>query len=254
MPKDIDIFRDMLSHYLIRRLKEQVLKELPEKTRQAIPIFMEPAQQKLYDQLIKDMYFEYGDTFVATPNALARTMRVRQLLATPQIFGIPVIGGALRMLHDIAMEEISLSRPIAVFTPFTDAIPYIKLILEGLYKDNIWVLQGGMQANKIQEVVDGFQSCKSTVKAIICSIKSGVSQTITDAKTAIFVGYEWGPYDNDQAESRLYRLGQHDNVRCLYLLHQDCPPEQHMIDILNSKQQAISFVLSPKEFYEELVK
>lgn len=254
LPKDIDAFRKMLhENYLIRRLKQDVLKELPPKTRQPIPVYMEPAQEKLYNQLATSMWFEYGATFVAAPNQLAAVTRARQLLVTPQILGIPIIGGALRMLYEIATEEISLSRPIAIFTPFNEAIPFIKEQIKPLFGDNIWELHGGLSAKKIQDIVDAFQECKSKTKAIICTIKSGVSQTITEAKTAIFLGYEWGPYDNSQAEDRLHRRGQLDNVRCLYLLHEDVSTENHMIDILNRKQQASNFVLSPQEYYERMV-
>jgi len=252
-PKDIKAFREMLhSKYLIRRLKDQVLKELPEKTRQAITVEMEPEQEKVYNQLVEDMYFDYGNKFLATPNALSLRTRIRQLLITPQILGLPIIGGGLKMLHEIAQEEISLGRPIAVFTPFAKAIKYIKEILIGLYKNNIYIIQGGMPAQKIEDTVRAFQENESNKKAVIATIKSGISQTITDAKTAIFLGYEWGPHDNEQAEDRLHRIGQHDNVRCLYLLHKGTP-EEDMINRLNSKKKATNFVLSPQEFYERMI-
>ena len=106
------------------------------------------------------------------PNALAVRARVRQILVTPQILGIPIEGGALNMLYDIAQEEISLQRPIAVFTPFDKAIVHIKNKLEKLFKDNIYIIKGGMTSNDIQEEVDGFQNNKNINKVVIATIKS----------------------------------------------------------------------------------
>ena len=80
-----------------------------------------------------------------------------------------------------------------------------------------------------------------------------MSITITAAKVCIFLGYEWTSEENSQAEDRLHRHGQTDNVRCLYLLHRDNPTDMKVIKILNQKQHNINWALNTEDYIKESV-
>jgi SWI/SNF-related matrix-associated actin-dependent regulator 1 of chromatin subfamily A len=250
MPKNPEKFDRLRKNYLIRRLKENVLKELPPKTRQPISVFMSPEQKELYEKMDSDMYIEYGDNIITAPNEAVKLLRLRQLLVTPLIFDIPIIGGALEMLIELIKVEFSNDNPVAIFTPFRTAIkPIMEVLKERLGKPEVLFckLHGGMSVEKTHDNVSNFQNATTVRKIFIATIKSGMAITITQAKVAIFIGYEWTSEENSQAEDRLHRQGQLDNVRILYLLHRDNETDEKVRQILNSKQRAINWTLYTKE-------
>ena len=243
-------FTKMRKNYMLRRLKKDILPELPPKTRQVISVFMTSEQKKIYDMMDKDMVIDYKGIFITAPNPAVKMIRLRQLLVTPMILGFDVIGGALQHLAELISSEFEEGNPVAVFTPFkTNAIkPIKKYLLSKLSKTEIFHLHGAMPFKQIKENVQGFQNLPTERKVFLGVIKSGMAITLTAAKVCIFLGYEWTSEENDQAENRLHRYGQTDNVRCLYILHRDNPVDERVMEILNTKQYNINWALKTEDF------
>ena len=89
-PANLIEFRKMLRQYMVRRIKEEVLTELPGKLRQALFVEMNSEQQKVYDELTAELMAivkETGDLIV-TPNQMTLMVRQRQILACPQVLGL----------------------------------------------------------------------------------------------------------------------------------------------------------------------
>ena len=253
LPNNVAEFRAMLSNYMLRREKD----DLPPRIRQAIISEMTQKQNNAYKQLVAAMTLELSDDKVLlTPNQMTKILRCRQLLVTPRIFGIDENGGALDMLLDQVELELSNDNPCIIFTPFTEAIPFIEQQLRLKLKSQVLIykIHGGMTYEQYKDVQEQFQTEPSTNKLVICSIKSGASMTLTDATVALFLGYEWSPTDQDQAESRTHRKGQTKSVRCLYFLYKGTSDEL-IIDTLNQKQLSIdvSIGLTPHDYYAKMI-
>ena len=253
MPRNPTEFTKMRKKYMIRRLKKDILPELPPKTRQVISVFMTSEQRKIYDMMDNDMVIDYKGIFITAANPAVKMMRLRQLLVTPYILGFDVAGGALEHLVEIIDSEFAEGNPVAVFTPFkTNAIkPIKKYLLSKLPKTELFHLHGAMPFKQIKENVQGFQNSPTERKIFLGVIKSGMAITLTTAKVCVFLGYEWTSEENDQAENRLHRYGQRDNVRCLYLLHRDNPIDKRVMEILNTKQHNIDWALKTEDFIKE---
>jgi len=241
---------EMLSNYMIRR----TLDDLPPKIRQPIPIEMTNKQQKAYNQLVNDMILEreHEQSPILTPNQMTKILRCRQLLVCPKILGIDDLGGGLEILIELVEDELSNDNPIIVFTPFTDAIPFICEELQKIKGVAIYIIQGGMTVDQYRDVQESFQSNPSKNKVIVCSVKSGASFTLTEATVCIFLGYDWDASTNEQAENRSWRKTQINSVRCLYLLCKGSSDEL-VIDKLNEKQRSLDVCLTPMEYYQKMI-
>jgi len=250
IPKHPEEFIALRKKYMIRRLMKDVMPELPPKTRQVIPVYMTPEQKLLYDMMEKDKIIDYKGSLIVAPNEAVKILRQRQLLVTPHILGFDIAGGALETLAELIENEFSNGNPVAVFTPFKQkTIEPIINYLKSKLKDTLFFkLHGGMPPVKVKENYQGFQKADTIRKVFIGVIKSGMSITLTEAKVAIFIGYEWTSEENNQAEKRLHRIGTKDHVRCLYLLHKDNPVDRRVMEIINTKQHNIDWALRTEDF------
>lgn len=244
-PKDVKAFNEMVFTYMIRRLKKDVLPELPDKLRQAIPMIMDEKQQKLYDDLLENMYLELPDKeILVTPNVATNIIRLRQLLVTPQIFGYDMPGIGIETLLELVEEEFDAGRAVGICTPFRGAVPFIVEAMRSL-TSQIFEIHGQIKKTA-KEVSLEFQAVKTHKKIIVYTVKSGMSWDAYTASTCFFLGAEWGAYDNLQAEDRLHRMGQTNNVHIKYLLCKNTVDDLVMAR-LDDKQMAENWILRPEE-------
>jgi DNA repair protein RAD5 len=104
---------------------------------------------------------------------------------------------------------------------------------------------GQMSHDAITKVEQDFQTLKTKRKVIVATIKSATSLTLTQAKAAYFFGFEWDFNPNEQAEDRVDRLGQTEEVRCYYAMHEDTIDE-HVMEVISTKHQGAKLILSPQ--------
>jgi len=247
LPQNRKIFREMLSKYMIRRDGDA---QLPPKTRIPVPVEMSKQQMVMYQQLQEEMILDYDGNLILTPNEMSKILRCRQLLVSPEILGINAPSGGIDVLIDIVKDE---EEPVIIFTPFRQATYIIDKKLKSYIKDiKTFIIHGGMTNQQLSDAQRGFQSLDTKNKAVICTIMSGASMTLTDAKVAIFLGYEWGADANNQAEARIHRVTQDRPVRCLYLLYKNTPDEK-IIQRLNDKQMAFDVSMPPEEYYKYFI-
>ncbi len=252
-PRNVEEFRRMLSNYMIRRTKEEVINELPGKQRQLIFVEMTPKQIKAYDDLVKDAFTVTDQDIVLTPNVMTTILRLRQLLVCPRLLGIDDDGGALQQLVEMGKDLIESGKPFVVFTPFRQAIQYIEKAIMDKIKVRCFYIYGGMTAEQFASQWQGFQNYKDHRKVLLCVIKSGASFQATAAAHAFFLGYEWDFNLNVQSEDRLCRLGQKDFVNIYYMMHKDTVDED-VAQKLNDKQDASNWIIGNQEQYEALLR
>jgi len=244
-PQQPKKFKRMLDGYMIRHLKRDVLDELPDKVRQVVNVDMTDKQKSMYRELEENMLVIFEDGgLVATPNVVSKLVRLRQMLVTPKMLGSNEEGGALKSLRPLVQSEFDENNPVAIFTSFRQAVPYIEESLEKVGA-RVYTVTGGMRGSEINKQVRGFQEEKNN-GALICVIKSGASFTAHNAPVAFFLGPEWSLVQNLQAEDRLHRIGQEDTVRVKYLLHKNTVDDV-VAEALNDKQSAVNWTLTPEK-------
>lgn len=258
-PKNPDELRSILSNYMIRRTKKELkargdLKDLPGKQRQPLLVEMTTKQRKAHDTLIKDMYYVEGDNVIMAANAMTLRLHLRQLLTCPKLLGIDDYGAALEEIVDRGSDLIDNDNPFIIYTPFREAVPFIKERIRSKIKNvAIYSVSGGMSSKEFTAQWQGFQNSKNQKKVLICVIKSCSSFDAYEASYGFFLGYEWDFNLNEQAEDRMCRLGQGDFVNIYYMMHKGTVDED-VAQRLNDKQEASNWIIGDEEIYALLKK
>lgn len=256
-PANLMGFRDMVHKFMIRRIKSEVLDELPEKNRQVLYADMNNEQRKIYKELTETLIAEIPDTddVIITPSQLSLITRQRQLLVCPQVLGLKKNAGALDTIVEHSHLTLDNDKPIVIFTPFRKGIMDIVRAFKKEYGAiPCYVLRGQMTAKEFGDTWQGFQNSKVGKRIMICVIKSGASFQATAASTAYFLGFEWDFTLNEQAEDRLYRMGQKDNVNIYYVITKNTVDEM-VREKLNEKKISNDLVVgSERQFIKMLRK
>lgn len=225
--------RKVLEDYYYAVLKDEVQDQLPPKNRYGIHCEMTSVQKKLYTELESDMigYLQGGELLLA-PNVLSVGTRIRQLLITPEL--LPdwegeAESGALELLHNRVKEDFDNDQAVVIFTPFSKALPIIE---RHLPECKTFLFHGGLSNRK---TIEDFQEYKGH-KALLGTIRSAASFNAYSATVAYFMGYDWTPAYNFQAEDRIHRLGQTKSVDIRYIVNNHTV-DDHLMDVLDQKHR-----------------
>ena len=254
-PKNIPEFRKMLDHYMIRRMKSDVLKDLPGKQRNPVPVEMTAKQAAAYKSLKEDFIYEgtVDESIVVAPNQMVVDLRLRQLLVCPRLLGIDDDGAGFAYLSEVVPNLLLADRPVCLFTPFREAIPLMAdLVKEWGLGTDIYILQGGMTPVAFANQWQTFQRSPKKNKVLMCVIKSAASYDAYEAADGFFLGYEWDFNLNVQGEDRMCRLGQKNFVNCNYLLHLGDTVDELVKTRLNEKQLAADWIIGSEAVVKEM--
>jgi len=219
-----------IAPYFLRRLKKDVLPELPVKGRYRIPLHMTPVQSKAYVELVKQMWTEAEDELVLTQSAAVRSIKLRKLLVSPYLLGIDDLGAGIPALI-AAMEE--RGTPTLIGTPFRDGVDLIVGKLHEAGWDAVSVM-GGMDDKQTSARVEQFQKGKKSRRAIVSTTANGTAWTATAAQQFYGLEYEWSPQVNNQIEDRMNRFGG-TGYECYYFTHMGTIDER-VLEVNEGKQ------------------
>lgn len=206
---------EKLKGLLIRRLKCDVLKDLPPKRRQIITLPIDGLTAELKEQMLQAdreaAYIEetYANDVMTMSSKLSvlwdETAKLRHNV------GLAKVGMAIELIENI----LAAKEKVIVFAHHRDVIVALQ---EGLKKFNPAVIHGGVNMVDRQRAVDGFQKSEK-VRVFIGQIQAaGVGIDLTAASYVVFVEQDWTPGVMTQAEDRPHRIGQKESVLVQYLV------------------------------------
>ncbi len=194
--------KELRESCFIRRIKEQVTKDLPEKSRSYIYLNSSTKEYKKEFKLFQEL---------PQKEKIHKLEKLRQLAAKEKLEDVK------EWINNFQETE----RKLVVFA-------YHKEIQDSLIKayPNAAKIVSGMSDEKRQENVDLFMEDDSC-KIIICSLKAAsVGLTLTAASDVLFAEMDWCAANNTQAEDRCHRIGQKNNVNIWYLVAKNTIEEQ----------------------------
>ncbi len=216
--KNTDNLHKILRRMFVQVTEEEVADEMPEGKRQMVFLDMTPKQRKAYENIRDEMIHETeSGHLIVTPTVLAQITRLRQLLVCPRILGVEDDGAGIEDVMDRLVDDPH----VAIFTPFTDAIPHItrRLLNEGCDISDIHILRGGMEPEQVLNSIARFEE---TQGVMICSLMFAASWSLSDCKTSHFLGYDWTVDMNNQAEDRTRRVDStHEFITWNYMRYED---------------------------------
>ncbi len=254
--------RKMIYPFILRRTKEKVASDLPDKTETILWCEMGSEQRKVYDDY-KNYYrhhllnkIDESGINKSAIYVLEGLMRLRQICDSP----VMVKDEKVKTRESIKLDELlrevqenTGNRKILIFSQFTEML---KLIEEAFTEQKIshLYLDGSTPAVKRKTLVDQFQGDKN-IKAFLISLKAGgVGLNLTAAEYVYLVDPWWNPAIESQAIDRTHRIGQTQKVFAYKMICKDTIEEK--ILQLQQKKKALSdeLISEEKSFIKKLTK
>lgn len=239
-----------LQPFMLRRTKEQVIKELPSKTEQTLYTEMLPAQDKAYQEL-KEYYrvklakkVETSGLGRSKIQVLEALLRLRQVACDPRLVDKSAKPGAkLELLQQQIAEVISEGHKVLVFSQFTS---FLSLVKEQFDQSGVTYEYLDGQSRKRADSVKRFQTDPS-VQAFLISIKAGGhGLNLTAADYVFLLDPWWNPAVESQAIDRAHRLGQTNPVIAYRMVCRGTV-EEKILDLQNSKRELADKVVRSDE-------
>ncbi len=247
---DSDDLRRRISPFLMRRLKKDVLTELPDKIETVMTAQMSPEQQKVYqatmlrlrdrvDAIVKEKGFDRGRTEV-----LAAITQLREICCHPALVLDDYTGasGKLDLLLEILPEAIAKGRRVLLFSAFTSMLKILRRELENSGFTCMY-LDGDTPAPRRVEMCEQFNTGDDAQIFLISLKAGGTGLNLTGADMVIHYDPWWNPAAEEQATDRAYRIGQTRKVEVIRLVTHG-----------SIEEQVVALGQRKKALFEQLIK
>jgi len=238
--------------FILRRLKKDVLKELPDKIETLISAPLTEDQKKLYLAYLQEAKGKIAQEIVTVGynkshmKILAALTRLRQICCHPAMFLEDYTGesGKMLLLQEILTDAIDSGHRILLFSQFTTMLDIIQNYLNEEQIEHFY-LSGSTKALDRLKMANSFN--EGTGKVFLISLKAGgTGLNLTGADMVIHYDPWWNPAVEDQATDRAHRIGQSNVVQVIKLITQGTVEEK--INALQAKKKAlIDTVIQPGE-------
>ena len=207
----------LVEPFILRRVKKDVLKELPEKIEQVQYLEFNEEEEKLYManlvQINKDLQAKLKVEGFDRFQILAMMTRLRQICCDPRLLyeNIDTVSSKLEGCMELILSAKANDKKVLVFSSFTSLLD---LLQEQLDNENLSYvkLTGETSKEKRREYVQRFQNKEADV--FLISLKAGgTGLNLTAAEVVIHFDPWWNMSAQNQATDRAYRIGQTETVQ-----------------------------------------
>jgi SNF2 family DNA or RNA helicase len=245
--------------FILRRTKEQVASELPDKTEVILYCEMKDEQRRIYDLYEKE-FREYISATTSeelnknSMNVLRGLTRLRQICDSPKLLGAEMRTAEASAKIDMLLEQIegkASNHKMLVFSQFVSMLDLIRLELEAR-KIRYSYLTGSTRNREF--VVNEFQE-NPYIRVFLISLKAGgTGLNLTAADSVFIIDPWWNPSVENQAIDRTHRIGQNKMIVASRLI---CPNtvEEKILQLQESKKErAHELISSGDAFFKSLSK
>ena len=234
--------RRQIAPFVLRRVKESVLKELPEKTETTLQAEMTAEQKKIYQANLLETLGAFDDMVAKDTFAdnrmriLAQLTRLRQICCHPSLFLNNYEGGSGKL--NLVIETIQLAlesgHRVLLFSQFTSMLGILKKELDksmitvpGGKVAEYFYLDGAIKSKERMDMTERFNAGEREL--FLISLKAGgTGLNLTGADVVIHYDPWWNPSVMDQASDRAHRYGQKKVVQVFNIVAKDSLEEKIM--------------------------
>lgn len=257
---DYDSFKDAFEHnedyyqvvkskvapFILRRKKEDVLKDLPEKYEVIITTEMSVEQRKLYDafRLKAKEEFKSADGGSKIMEILSIITRLRQICVDPSTFVDNFIGesGKITTLKEIIREKEKENHRFLVFSQFVTALNIVRQELETMGIKN-YMITGETSAKERLKICNEFNQ-NEEYKVVLISLKAGgTGLNLVGADVVVHLDPWWNYSAEMQASDRAHRIGQTRTVEVIKLIAENSI-EERVVNLQKEKKELVDKVIS----------
>lgn len=240
--RNIEEVQLKVSPYLIRRTKEEVLPELPEKIVNDYHVKLSAAERAEYKRATDDFEEWWGDTTgeFTWGDVLTKIVRLKQLTGHPRLLGLDMDSSKLEELKNILVEL--RGHKVVVFTQFKQ-IAYMMseeldewstTLRSGKRQHKIFTMTGDHKKKKKNEIKHAFEDHEGSALLIMTEV-GAYGLNLQCADYIIHYDFPWNPARLRQREDRLHRMGQKNVVNVINLIATDTIDE-YIWDVLYDKE------------------
>ncbi|HZK34945.1 MAG TPA: DEAD/DEAH box helicase, partial [Bacillota bacterium] len=240
--------------FLLRRLKTDVLKELPEKIENVMLSELTEGQKKVYYAYLTRLRTELNQEVEEAGfdksriKVLSALTRLRQICCHPSVFLENFTGGSgkLLLLDEIIENALRGDHRILLFSQFTSMLKLIRDRLDEKQIETLY-LDGSTQVAERGRLVNEFNEGVGDV--FLISLKAGgTGLNLTGADTVIHYDPWWNPAVEDQASDRAHRIGQKNTVHVMRLIAKGTI-EEKIEELKGKKRDLAEAVIRPGESF-----
>jgi SNF2 family DNA or RNA helicase len=238
--------KKLIQPFILRRLKSQVLTELPSRTEITLQVELSKEEMAFYEALRQQAIFKLTDSDAPAGQkhlqVLAEIMKLRQACCNPKLVttDIAIPSAKLQLFGEVLTELIENKHKALVFSQF---VGHLHLIRDYLDSQSIayQYLDGSTSARDRKLRVDAFQAGAGDV--FLISLKAGgTGLNLTAADYVIHMDPWWNPAVEDQASDRTHRMGQQRPVTIYRLVAQNTI-EEKIVELHKSKRDLADSLL-----------
>lgn len=245
----LDNLKTRIAPFILRRLKSDVLKDLPPKHTIVRYTDLTKDQKELYMSILEAARIEIFETVKRKGfnqshiEIFSALTRLRQVCCHPKLLNNNIRGeshtsGKFNMFIEMVREAISGGHSVLVFSQFTKMLNIMREVLNRLSIGYLYL--DGATKNRM-ELVNRFNNGEAPI--FLLSLKAaGTGLTLTQADTVMHYDLWWNPAVEDQATDRAYRIGQ-TRVVTNYKLITRGTIEEKILELQNKKRLLIDSII-----------
>jgi SNF2 family DNA or RNA helicase len=249
LENDLSGLESTISQIMLRRMKVDVLEDLPEKIDIHQPILMPNAERIEYDNIVSDIRNNAEDG----ARVLQEITKLQQFTSHPCLTdGVNVDlnvdqllsrSAKLSRLIELLEEIASRSEKVLIFANHLAAIDLLQRLVKEKFGIDGYNIDGRVDPLERQNRIDLFSGIEGFSVLILNPKTAGMGLNITSANHVIHYSRQWNPALEEQATSRAFRNGQTKDVNAYYLFYADTI-EEVIDERLRLKRQLADSVVS----------
>lgn len=233
----VDEVREKIGNFYIRRLKQDVLKELPAKVYQNIVVTLSAPERQLYKQIASRKHEITEDA-----QAMTAVLRCKQLLCHPSLIGMTASSCSKLSAFKDAIEEIVVQNQskVVIFTQFKQMIPFLTGVLEDL-KVKCMVIDGDTDKQVRAAMQEKFNK-DETIMAMVGTDAMSTGLNFQSAEYVIHYDNSWQNSIMTQRNDRIHRIGKDGSSTIIEFTCHDTI-EERIRNVLAGKESVSAEVL-----------
>lgn len=230
MESRLESLQKKILPFVMRRLKSDVLKDLPPKIIKDLVVELSPGQLDLYTKIQQGEGQETAideQGYACLKNmSLIKTKDLLKAASHPRYFNTSIPSSKTSALQDIftMCGGENVQRKVLVFFQFKKTIDFV---VEELQLTNYLRLDGAVPASQRGQIVNRFNS-EAVPYLFLTTSVGGLGLNLTSADTVVFYEHDWNPFNDLQAMDRAHRLGQKNVVNVFRLISKGTIEEKVM--------------------------
>lgn len=244
--KNPDAFAEKTKDFILRRTKDEVLKDLPAKSRRFQHVELAGKVKRAYTALLKELEdVLYDDKMDAMQSGAAKIAIMSKMR---HITGISKVPAAVDSVLEF-LEDKSHNKKLTVFT-------HHDLVMDGLVNELLDPMKemgyapplkfhAGLSSDKRHELTSKFRDDYSARIMVASTLAAGTGLNLQFCSDCIMLERQWNPADEEQAEDRFHRHGQTNNVTINYMICSETIDE-YFTELVEQKRAIVAAALDNK--------